>query len=274
MDIKINKGSTVYRVWRDCEKINAKSYNVIDVEGGNILCQDNDQVYYKFNYYEDSVICDKDIANQMFVLFKKEEQIMLANNKTNDTSSKIEEVAKVYKNKIVTNRNTKKQYRKTKYKSVLDALEDNGFGEHKLTAETTLSKLHNNSTPSDYKKDVFGGRTWIRDSKPTMSKANYKVIAKSVKVGSRVGIVFENNDEVMYYKIVKEEYIVVPKFASGSFRNKFTSEKQYIPADINKNEITENSPIAKAIIGKTRGSRFCINVNGTKTSGYIASIDD
>ena len=82
------------------------------------------------------------------------------------------------------------------------------------------------------------------------SKNKRTAFATRVKVGSRVGLLYAGDRTVQYYTIVKDEYSIVPKFASGASRNKLLAEKKSKGSDINNNEITEISPTAKAVMGK------------------------
>lgn len=281
MQFNCKTNDIVYKIFRNEEAVYIKEFVVIECENRNLICQDEDGNYYKFNYFEDNLIIDKSVVDELFLLYKKDYVSFKEkysdksiNNENNFEEGTLEEnvadSAPVYKDS------------KKSYTGIFDTIEENNSNSHQLSGNRMNDKLY-----SGKKERIETNKTTepvidskkIKDiilsssSKRTTSQDTSKLMPKTVKVGSKVGLLYAGDDEVCYYTIVKDEYSIVPKFASGRRRNKIIAEKQSKGSDISKNEITENSPIAKAIIGKSRGERFSIEVRGSKVSGNIVYID-
>ena len=143
--------------------------------------------------------------------------------------------------------------------SVLSYLKDNIiiYKSNAIKIHETLQKewnnLHNNKHKSSYTQDVF---------------------LESIKAGDSVVILNESNNKTWEIKIVKSQLSYTPQLGSGFFKNsiKYKTEiKEF--SNIYENEISENAPIAKALIGKKKNDLFTYTCpDGESISGRIIEI--
>lgn len=101
-----------------------------------------------------------------------------------------------------------------------------------------------------------------------------KFIHKRVEPGDSVVILNEDDNKTLEIRIVKSQLSYTPQLGSGSLKNsiKYKTEiKEF--SNIDKNEISENAPIAKALIGKKKNDLFSYACpDGQIISGKIIQI--
>ena len=66
MQFNCKTNDIVYKIFRNEETVYIKEFVVIECENRNLICQDEDGNYYKFNYFEDNLIIDKSVVDELF----------------------------------------------------------------------------------------------------------------------------------------------------------------------------------------------------------------
>ena len=89
----------------------------------------------------------------------------------------------------------------------------------------------------------------------------------AIKVGDTVKI--EIDGEIKIHKIIPKITIEIPTWKPGTRRRIDSSKKTISSPDIKKGEISEDSNLANALIGKQVGDYFCFTVDGFTTRGKI-----
>ncbi len=93
-------------------------------------------------------------------------------------------------------------------------------------------------------------------------------------MGSVVTIVNLDSGKEWTVEIVGREYKYVPKFGSGYRSNSLVYNKEnVIVSDIENNKISEDTPLAKALIGNFDGREFSYTVAGETTRGKIIKFE-
>ena len=97
------------------------------------------------------------------------------------------------------------------------------------------------------------------------------VFLENIKAGDSVVILNESNNKTWEIKIVKSQLSYTPQFGSGFLKNSIrykTEIKEF--GNINNNEISENAPIAKELMGKKKNDLFSYTCpDGEIISGKI-----
>ena len=124
----------------------------------------------------------------------------------------------------------------------MDSNNKGNLSKKNIMPKGDYNKIYNHAENKDFKKET----------------------AKKVKVGCVVGLNYDGtpSTDILYYKIVPAKYGYDMK-----------GKLEYKSVDISKNLISENSELAKVIVGLSRGDVFEIKtINGIET-GRIVFVD-
>ena len=131
--------------------------------------------------------------------------------------------------------------------------------------------------PSDARKiyDTYQ-REWeyLNNKQPTYSNSN-DIFLEKIYAGDTVTIFNEDNNKVWKIKIVKANISYEPTLGSGIFKNSIYYKQNTTEfSDIENNEVSENAPIAQALLGKKENDFFSYSTpEGKIISGKILKVE-